>query len=75
MSELREQIGKLSPEQLQRLALRLQKRAPAAQPKVTIPKTCDAGPSPLAGGGGKSAVFSRPRYQDGVAGVVERRAG
>src|ERR1039457_4429851 len=27
------------------------------------------GPNPLAGGGGKSVVFSRPAYQDGVAGV------
>jgi subtilase family serine protease len=35
----------------------------------------DAGPDPLAGGGGKSAVFSRPRYQDGVAGVVGSRRG
>jgi subtilase family serine protease len=35
----------------------------------------DAGPSQLAGGGGKSAVFSRPRYQDGVAGVVSSRRG
>jgi subtilase family serine protease len=35
----------------------------------------DAGPNPLAGGGGKSAVFSRPRYQDGVAGVVGSRRG
>jgi subtilase family serine protease len=35
----------------------------------------DAGPNPLAGGGGKSVVFSRPRYQDGVAGVVGSRRG
>ncbi|MDX6390610.1 MAG: hypothetical protein QOJ73_1673 [Streptosporangiaceae bacterium] len=35
----------------------------------------DAGPNPLAGGGGKSVVFSRPRYQDGVAGVVGPRRG
>ena len=35
----------------------------------------DAGPNPLAGGGGKSVVFSRPWYQDGVAGVVGSRRG
>ena len=28
------------------------------------------GPNPLAGGGGKSVVFSRPAYQDPVAGVT-----
>jgi subtilase family serine protease len=33
------------------------------------------GPNPLAGGGGKSVVFSRPAYQDGVAGVVGGRRG
>jgi subtilase family serine protease len=33
------------------------------------------GPNPLAGGGGKSAVFSRPFYQDGVANVVGRSRG
>ena len=47
MSDLREHLGKLSPEQLERLALRLQKRAPAAPAKATIPKTCDDGPCPL----------------------------
>ncbi|MGD0195775.1 MAG: protease, partial [Candidatus Dormibacteria bacterium] len=30
----------------------------------------DAGPNPLAGGGGKSIFFSRPSYQNGVASVV-----
>jgi subtilase family serine protease len=30
----------------------------------------DAGPSPLAGGGGKSIFFARPRYQNGVRDVV-----
>jgi subtilase family serine protease len=30
----------------------------------------DAGPNPLAGGGGKSVFFSRPSYQDRVRGVV-----
>jgi subtilase family serine protease len=35
----------------------------------------DAGPNPLATGGGLSAVFHRPRYQDGVAGVVGRARG
>jgi subtilase family serine protease len=30
----------------------------------------DPGPNPLATGGGKSAVFSRPAYQNGVANVV-----
>jgi subtilase family serine protease len=30
----------------------------------------DAGPSPLAGGGGKSIFFSRPPYQNGVRDVV-----
>ncbi|HUY44787.1 MAG TPA: S53 family peptidase [Streptosporangiaceae bacterium] len=33
------------------------------------------GPDPLAGGGGKSAIFSRPGYQKGVAGVVGSRRG
>jgi subtilase family serine protease len=33
------------------------------------------GPNPLAGGGGKSAIFSRPFYQDGVANVVGRSRG
>ena len=34
-----------------------------------------AGPNPLAGGGGKSIIFSRPWYQNGVAGVVGSRRG
>ena len=33
------------------------------------------GPNPLAGGGGKSVVFTRPRFQNGVAGVVGGRRG
>jgi subtilase family serine protease len=33
------------------------------------------GPNPLAGGGGKSVVFSRPGYQDGVSGVVGGQRG
>jgi subtilase family serine protease len=33
------------------------------------------GPNPLAGGGGKSVVFTRPPYQNGVAGVVGGRRG
>ncbi len=33
------------------------------------------GPSPLAGGGGKSVIFGRPSYQDGVAAVVGSRRG
>jgi subtilase family serine protease len=33
------------------------------------------GPNPLAGGGGKSVIFSRPRYQDGVAAIVGGRRG
>jgi subtilase family serine protease len=32
-------------------------------------------PSPIAGGGGVSTVFSRPFYQNGVAGVVGRSRG
>jgi subtilase family serine protease len=35
----------------------------------------DAGPNPLATGGGKSAVFHRPRYQNGVAYVTGGRRG
>jgi len=35
----------------------------------------DAGPNPLAGGGGKSVIFSRPWYQDGVADVVGDQRG
>ena len=30
----------------------------------------DAGPNPLAGGGGRSIIFPRPRYQNGVRDVV-----
>jgi subtilase family serine protease len=33
------------------------------------------GPNPLAGGGGKSSVFFRPFYQDGVANVVGNSRG
>jgi len=33
------------------------------------------GPNPLAGGGGKSIMFARPRFQNGVAGVVGARRG
>ncbi len=35
----------------------------------------DHGPSPLAGGGGKSLIFPRPAYQDGVQGVVGNSRG
>jgi len=35
----------------------------------------DKGPNPLAGGGGKSVIFKRPSYQNGVAGVVGSRRG
>jgi subtilase family serine protease len=35
----------------------------------------DAGPNPLAGGGGKSVIFSRPGYQDRVAAVVGAQRG
>jgi len=35
----------------------------------------DAGPNPLATGGGRSAVFARPWYQNGVANVVGGRRG
>jgi subtilase family serine protease len=35
----------------------------------------DKGPNPLAGGGGKSVVFARPRYQNGVRNVVAGRRG
>jgi len=34
-----------------------------------------AGPNPLAGGGGQSIIFSRPWYQNGVAGVAGSRRG
>jgi len=33
------------------------------------------GPNPLAGGGGKSVIFARPRYQNGVSGVVGDQRG
>ena len=35
----------------------------------------DRGPDPLAGGGGRSVVFGRPAYQNGVRGVVGGRRG
>ncbi|HUN36343.1 MAG TPA: S53 family peptidase [Trebonia sp.] len=35
----------------------------------------DAGPNPLASGGGKSIFFARPYYQDGVQNVVGRVRG
>ena len=35
----------------------------------------DAGPNPLAGGGGKSVIFPRPSYQASVASVVGSRRG
>jgi subtilase family serine protease len=35
----------------------------------------DAGPNPLAAGGGKSIYFTRPDYQDGVSNVVGDRRG
>jgi subtilase family serine protease len=35
----------------------------------------NAGPNPLAGGGGKSAIFSRPPYQNGVANVTGNARG
>jgi subtilase family serine protease len=35
----------------------------------------DGGPNPLAGGGGKSAIFGRPSYQDGVAAIVGSHRG
>jgi subtilase family serine protease len=35
----------------------------------------NAGPNPLAGGGGKSILFSRPSYQNDVANVVGGRRG
>jgi subtilase family serine protease len=37
--------------------------------------TGNSGPNPLATGGGKSAIFPRPFYQDGVANVVGRSRG
>lgn len=33
------------------------------------------GPNPLSGGGGKSVIFSRPAYQDQVAGITGGRRG
>jgi subtilase family serine protease len=35
----------------------------------------NAGPNPLAGGGGKSVIFARPSYQNGVRGVVGDHRG
>jgi subtilase family serine protease len=35
----------------------------------------NSGPNPLAGGGGKSVVFARPPYQNGVSGVVGSQRG
>jgi subtilase family serine protease len=35
----------------------------------------NAGPNPLAGGGGRSVIFARPSYQDGVRGVVQDQRG
>jgi subtilase family serine protease len=35
----------------------------------------DHGPNPLSGGGGKSVIFARPGYQNGVASVVGSRRG
>jgi subtilase family serine protease len=35
----------------------------------------DAGPNPLAGGGGKSVIFRRPSYQDRVRNIVGDRRG
>ena len=35
----------------------------------------NAGPNPLAGGGGKSIIFSRPAFQDSVASVVGNQRG
>jgi subtilase family serine protease len=35
----------------------------------------NAGPNPLAGGGGKSVIFTRPSYQNGVRDVVGGRRG
>jgi subtilase family serine protease len=37
--------------------------------------TGDAGPNPLAGGGGRSVLFGRPGYQDGVKRAVGGRRG
>ncbi|HUZ25442.1 MAG TPA: S53 family peptidase [Streptosporangiaceae bacterium] len=35
----------------------------------------NTGPNPLAGGGGRSVIFGRPAYQDGVVAVVGSRRG
>jgi len=35
----------------------------------------DPGPSPLAGGGGRSVIFARPRFQNGIRGVVGDHRG
>jgi subtilase family serine protease len=35
----------------------------------------NSGPNPLAGGGGRSVVFPRPRFQNGVRGVVGNHRG
>jgi subtilase family serine protease len=35
----------------------------------------DNGPNPLSGGGGKSVIFSRPKFQNGVAAIVGSRRG
>jgi subtilase family serine protease len=35
----------------------------------------NAGPNPLASGGGKSVIFTRPGYQNGVRGIVGDRRG
>jgi subtilase family serine protease len=35
----------------------------------------DDGPNPLAGGGGKSVIFNRPAYQNGVSSVVGDQRG
>jgi subtilase family serine protease len=35
----------------------------------------NSGPNPLAGGGGKSVIFKRPPYQNGVSGVVGQQRG
>jgi subtilase family serine protease len=37
--------------------------------------TGSAGPNPLAAGGGKSVIFARPSYQDGVQAVVGNHRG
>jgi subtilase family serine protease len=35
----------------------------------------NSGPNPLAGGGGRSVVFGRPRFQNGVRGIVGSHRG